>query len=189
MSVFFQPSSTRGCKIQRFFESHEILGFSGFHGGKKLRVKKSYGCKKNTRPSKAAENFWPFFWCKIKISVGKFFFDLSGSAIFDISEFHGCKIWSILARLPKTANVLTWSPPRIPMSGHSVIFEKWPFPKWGSFLAGGGGGTYPGPTPTTYPARHLPPPPLTLVHDVNLVSKKKFALKRLKKIASSGKNL
>ena len=59
-------------------------------------VKKSYGCKKKIRPPKAAEIFWPFFfWCKIKILMKNFFLDLSGSEIFDISEFHECKIWSI----------------------------------------------------------------------------------------------
>ena len=84
----FQPSSTRGCKIQRFFESHggKFQRFFDFHGGKILGLKKSYGCKKN---------FGLFFWCKIKISVGFFFLNLSGSEIFDISEFHGCKICSI----------------------------------------------------------------------------------------------
>ena len=45
-----------------------------FHGGKILGVKKSYGCKKKIRPPKAAEKFWPFFWCKIKISARKYFF-------------------------------------------------------------------------------------------------------------------
>ena len=37
------------------------MGFSGFHGGENLGVKKSGGCKKNTRPPKAAEKNWPFF--------------------------------------------------------------------------------------------------------------------------------
>ena len=63
-----QPSSTRGCKIQRFFDFHggKILGFSGFHRGENLGVKKSCGCKKNTRPPKAAKKLAFFFWCKIK---------------------------------------------------------------------------------------------------------------------------
>ena len=39
-----------------------------------MGLKKFYGCKKRIRPPKAAENFWPFFWCKIKISVGKYIF-------------------------------------------------------------------------------------------------------------------
>ena len=70
------------------------MGFSGFHGGENFGFKKIHGCKKKNRPPKAAENFWPFFKYKIKISVEKlfFFFDLSGSEIFDISEFHGRKI-------------------------------------------------------------------------------------------------
>ena len=45
--------------------------FSGFHVGEQLGIKKSKGCKKKNRPPKAAEKNWPFFWCKIKISVGK----------------------------------------------------------------------------------------------------------------------
>ena len=62
--------------FQRFFESHggEFQRFFDFHGGKILGLKKSYGCKKKFRPPKAAEKFWPFFWCKIKISVGKYIF-------------------------------------------------------------------------------------------------------------------
>ena len=38
------------------------MGFSGFHGGEIIGVKKFYGCKKKTRPPKAAEKFWPFFF-------------------------------------------------------------------------------------------------------------------------------
>ena len=72
------------------------MRFGGFSISMEVRFvgsKKSYGCKKKIRPPKAAEKFWPFFLCKIKISVGKIlFFDLSGSEIFDISESHGCKI-------------------------------------------------------------------------------------------------
>ena len=86
---FFLFSSTRGCKIKRFFESHgcEILGVFDFHGGKILGLKKSYGCKKKKSAAEAGRKILAFFfWCKIKISVGKyFFFDLSGSEIFDIS--------------------------------------------------------------------------------------------------------
>ena len=84
--------------FQRFFESRggEFQRFFDFHGGEISGLKKSYGCKKKFRPPKAAEKFWPFFRCKIKIPVGfSIFFDLPGSEIFDISEFHGCKIWSI----------------------------------------------------------------------------------------------
>ena len=50
------------------------MGVFDFHGGKTLGLKESYGCKKKIRPPKAAEIFWPFFRCKIKISVGKLFF-------------------------------------------------------------------------------------------------------------------
>ena len=40
--------------------------------------------------------FWPFFLVQNQDFSGKIvFFYLSGSGIFDISEFHGCKIWSI----------------------------------------------------------------------------------------------
>ena len=51
--------------FQRFFESHggKFQRFFDFHGGKILGSKKLYGCKKN---------FGLFFWCKIKISVGKY---------------------------------------------------------------------------------------------------------------------
>ena len=85
--------------FQRFFESHggKFQRVFDFHGGKILGLKKSYGCKKKIRPPKAAENFWPFFLVQNQDFSGKFFifFDLSGSEIFDISEFHGRKIWSI----------------------------------------------------------------------------------------------
>ena len=47
------------------------MGLSGFHRGKNWG-EKSHGCKKTTRPPKAAETFWPFFLCKINISVGFF---------------------------------------------------------------------------------------------------------------------
>ena len=84
--------------FQRFFESHggKFQRFFDFHWGKILGLKKSYGYKKKIRPPKAAEKFWPFFCAKSRFQWEKcFFFDLSGSAIFDISEFHVCKIWSI----------------------------------------------------------------------------------------------
>ena len=82
--------------FQRFFESHggKFQRFFDFHGGKILGVKKSYGCKKKFRPPKAAENFGLFFGAKSRFQW-HFFFDLSKIKIFDISEFHGCKIWTI----------------------------------------------------------------------------------------------
>ena len=53
------PSSTRGCKIQRFFESHggKILGVFDFHGGKIFELKKSCGCKKKIGPRRRPEIF------------------------------------------------------------------------------------------------------------------------------------
>ena len=39
--------------------------------------------------------FLAFFLVQNQDFSGNFFYDLSGSEIFDISEFHGCKIWSI----------------------------------------------------------------------------------------------
>ena len=48
----------------------KILGVFDFHGGEILGLKKSYGCKeKNRRPK-----ILVFFWCIIKISVGKIIF-------------------------------------------------------------------------------------------------------------------
>ena len=93
---FQRNLKSHGCKIQKFFESHggKFQRFFDFHGGKILGLKKSYG-KKKFRPPKVAENFWLFFLVQNQDFSGIFFFDLSGSEIFDISEFHGCKIWSI----------------------------------------------------------------------------------------------
>ena len=56
------PSSRYGRKI---------LGFSGCLGGKNLGFPKSHGCKKMTSAAEGGGKFWLFFWCKIKISVGK----------------------------------------------------------------------------------------------------------------------
>ena len=76
--VFFfcYRSSTRGCKIQRFFESHggKIWWFFDFHGGKILGFKKYYGCKKKNSATEGGRKTLVFFWCKSKISVGKYFF-------------------------------------------------------------------------------------------------------------------
>ena len=84
---FFFPSPPLDTDI-RFWGFQEVAGvrIGGFTNPTDVR--------KTPRPPKAAEKIWPFFLFKIKISVG-IFFDLSGSEIFDISEFHGCKIWSI----------------------------------------------------------------------------------------------
>ena len=51
--------------------------------------------RKNSGRRRRPKIFGLFFGGQNQDFSGKFFFDLSGSAIFDISEFHGCKIWSI----------------------------------------------------------------------------------------------
>ena len=90
---FLYPSSTRGCKIQRFFESHggKILGVFDFHEGEILWLKKFYGCKKKIRRSRRPKNFGLFFVQNQDFSGENYFFDLSGSEIFDIYKSGGCK--------------------------------------------------------------------------------------------------
>ena len=53
------------------------------------------GVRKNFGRRRRPKNFGLFFGAKSRFQWGNNFFDLSGSEIFDISEFHGCKIWSI----------------------------------------------------------------------------------------------
>ena len=87
MGVCFRGFSNLGGKFQRFFD---------FHEGKILGLKKSYGCKKKNLAFFWCKNFWPFFLVQNQDFSGEnIFFDLSGSEILDISEFHGCKFWSL----------------------------------------------------------------------------------------------
>ena len=79
----FQPSSTRGCMFQRFFESHggKFQRFFDFHGGKILELKKSYGYKKKIRPPKAAEKIWPFFFVQNQDFSGEIHFFLTSQEV------------------------------------------------------------------------------------------------------------
>ena len=87
--------------IWRFFfcppPARSDVRFRGFQdvGGKNLVFKNPTDVRKTPRPPKAAEKFWPFFFVQNQDFSGGFFFDLSESEIFDISEFHGCKICSL----------------------------------------------------------------------------------------------
>ena len=52
--------------------------------------------KQNKKPAaEGSRKFLAFFFVQIQDFSGNFFFDLSESEIFDISEFHGWKIWYI----------------------------------------------------------------------------------------------
>ena len=87
--MFFFPPQHAGVRFRGFSNptGGKILGVFDFHGGEILGLKKSYGCKKKNRWPK----FLVFFWCIIKISGENYFFDLSGSEIFDIYKSGGYK--------------------------------------------------------------------------------------------------
>ena len=67
------------------------MGVFDFNGGKILGLKKSYGCKKKI----GAENFGLFLVHNQDFSGENYFFDLSGSEIFDVYKSGGCRFQKI----------------------------------------------------------------------------------------------